>query len=402
MTLHVGFLVPAYGVEIMGGAEYGARMIAEHLAAIGCRVTVWTTTAVRAVDWAPHYLPGRSLINGVEVHRFGASSRASDFAARSTALLRAPAAASRGDGEAWIDSQGPVCPDALEAASASDADVVILYPYLYWPTVHGVRRLRGRAVLQPAAHDEWPIYLPLFEEVFTCVGGIVLHSDAERRLVARLFPASLTVPQATLGLGVEAGAGDEAAARAALGVGDRPYLLCLGRVNEMKGTTMLAEWWASYKARRPGPLALVLAGPVASAPPAHPDLVVAGPVSDEVKWGALRGAQALVSPSAHESFSLVLLEAWAAGRPALVHGACEPTVDHCRRSGGGVWFSGYGTFEAALDRLTGDPALADAMGAAGRSYVEALYDWPVLAERYLTFLTRVAAKARVPETEVPA
>jgi len=37
---------------------------------------------------------------------------------------------------------------------------------------------------------------------------------------------------------------------------------------------------------------------VVNPPPAHRDITTVGAVGDAVKWGLLRGAQALVSPSA--------------------------------------------------------------------------------------------------------
>lgn len=392
--LHVGFLPPCYGVEVVGGAEHGARMIAEHLVAAGWRASVWTSRARSAATWAPEYPAGDEVIGGVEVHRRDGTGRAPDFPARCDALLGDPAAAPAGAVEAWIDAQGPVVPAALDEAEASDADIIVGYPYLYWTVVHGVRRMGTRTVLQAAAHDEPPIRLPAYRDVFTRTGGLVHHSDAERRLVGRLFPATVTMPQATIGLGVDAGEGDPAAAAAALGVPDRPYVLCLGRVNELKGTTMLARWWAEYKRRHPGPTALVLAGPVTDQPPAHPDVVVAGPVDEEVKWGALQGALALVTPSFHESFSLVLLEAWSVGCPALVNAACGPTAEHSRRSGGGVAVGGYAGFEAAMRRLETDPAARRAMGAAGRAYVEARYSWAVVTRRYQAFYAAAAERHR--------
>jgi glycosyltransferase involved in cell wall biosynthesis len=138
---------------------------------------------------------------------------------------------------------------------------------------------------------------------------------------------------------------------------------------------------------------LVFAGPVHDRPAPHPDVVVAGIVDEETKWGALRGTSALVSPSWYESFSLVLLEGWLAGRPALVNAACAATRDHCRASGGGLWFSSYATFESALDRVLGDAGLAAHLGAQGQAYVDRRYRWPKLTARYQRFLARVAARA---------
>jgi glycosyltransferase involved in cell wall biosynthesis len=391
--VRVAFFVPAYGVEILGGAEYGARMIAEHLAAAGHTVEVFTSRAREAATWADHYPAGTSVINGVAVHRFQGSQRARDFEVASAKVLASPSETPLGATEQWIEMQGPVCTAALDAVADDGAEAVVLYPYLYWPTVHGARRLGRRCVMQPAAHDERPIYLPLFRDTFNGVGGLMFQTEAERRFVERLFPATVSLPHALLGLGVEVRDGGAPAARRALDIGDRPYLVCLGRVNELKGTTLLTEWWAAYKRRRPGPLALVLAGPVTDPPPRHPDIVLAGPVDEETKWGALRGAEALILPSPYESFSIALIEAWTVGKPALVNAACLPTAEQCRRSGGGLAFDGYSSFESIVDRLVADAHLRRRLGAAGAAYAAARYSWDILTPRYEAFLGHVASLA---------
>jgi glycosyltransferase involved in cell wall biosynthesis len=387
----VALVVPAYGLEVVGGAETAARGIAEHLAARGVTVEVFTTTAVSSRDWADHYPAATVGINGVAVHRFrSVSGRDPDFESESRVVLAQPASASSEVADRWLERQGPRCPAALDALADWQADVDVFSPYLFWPTVHGVRRFAERAVLIPAAHDERPIRLPVFQETFGRAGGLACYTDSERRLVHRLFPATRARPSEVIGLGVDPGEGDPEAAREALGVGARPFLLCLGRVDAGKGTTLLAAWFAAYKQRRPGPLALVFAGPVHQPPPAHRDIVVAGTVTEAVKWGALAAAEVLVNPSPQESLSLVLLEGWLAGRPAIVNGACAVTSDHCRLSGGGVAFTGYATFEAALDRLAGDPTLRAALGGAGRAYVERHYTWTAVGRRYEAFLGHVA------------
>jgi glycosyltransferase involved in cell wall biosynthesis len=222
--------------------------------------------------------------------------------------------------------------------------------------------------------------------LFEQSAGVVFQVEEERRLCEQRFDIAAR-RSITLGLGIEsASAGRAADAAAAIGLGDRPYLLCLGRVDDGKGVGLLADWFAAYKARRPGPLALVFAGPVVHAPDAHPDIVVTGVVDDAVRWGLLRGAIAHVSPSANESFSFVTLEAWTVGVPVVVNGRCEVTRGHCARSGGGFWFDGYAEFEVIVDRLVADPDLRAALAVRGAAYVERSYRWPDLARRYETFL----------------
>lgn len=393
--MKVAYVVPRYGTEVLGGAEYGARMLAERLVSrFGWEVEVLTTCALDARTWADEYPAGEVDLNGVRVRRFrSAAGRDPGFEAWSSVVLRSPESAAPGDEQRWIDLQGPVNPDVVAAAADGDADLVVFYPYLYHPTVRGVPAVGQRAVMHPAAHDEPPLRLPLFRDVFAATGALVFQTHGERRLAERLFPIAHT-PQIVMGLGVEPSPGDAAAARRAVGIGeDTPFLLCLGRMDEGKGTGALARFFSAFKARRPGPLTLVFAGPVADRPPGHPDIVVAGPVDEAVKWGLLRGARALVSPSPLEAFSIVLVEAWTAGTPVLVNAACVATSEHVRRSGGGLAFAGYGQFEVGVERLAGDAGLGAALAARGAEHVARHFTWPVIMDRYRAFLERAAERA---------
>lgn len=392
--MKVAYVVPRYGTEVVGGAEFGARMLAERLVSqLGWEVEALTTCALDARTWANEYLPGRVELNGVSVHRFSSvAGRHPDFDAFSERVLRDPYRAPPRDQQRWIELQGPYNPEVVAAARQTDAQVVVFYPYLYYPTIHGLPAVDARAVMHPAAHDEPPLRLPALRPVFAAARGLVFQTWSERRLVERTFPVAST-RQLVMGLGVEAGVGEADQARAAVGLGDRPYLVCLGRVDDGKGTGMLVRLFAAYKARRPGPLALLLAGPVVHRPDDHPDIVVSGPVDEVTKWGALRGAEALVQPSGYEAFSLVLMEGWMAQIPVVVNARCAATKEHCERSGGGLWFDGYASFEVIVDRLQADAALRAALSERGASYVDRHYRWPVLIERYGAFLQAVARRA---------
>ncbi len=387
--MKVAYVVPRYGAQVIGGAEYGARMLAERLVSMaGWEVEVLTTCALDAGTWADELPDGSSVEAGVEVHRFSVrSTRHPHFDRLSPQVLHDPEGAAGAAERAWIDRQGPVSDGLLDAIRTSDADLVAFYPYLYHPTVAGVPLAAGRAVMHPAAHDEAPIRLPLFRDVFAGVDGFVFQTDGERELVEGLFAIGHR-RRIVLGLGVEPAEGDAGAA-AALGLGGRPYLVCVGRVDDGKGVRTLSRFFAAYKERHPGPLALALLGPVVDRPDAHPDIVVTGPVPEDVKWGALRGALALLNPSGYEAFSLVLIEAWAAGVPVVVNERCAATREHVERSAGGFAFDGYARFEVVLERLLADAGLRHALAEAGRSYVSERFSWPAVIGRYTTFLEDV-------------
>jgi glycosyltransferase involved in cell wall biosynthesis len=90
-------------------------------------------------------------------------------------------------------------------------------------------------------------------------------------------------------------------------------------------------------------------------------------------------ARLFVLPSYSESFGNAVMEAMQRGLPAIVTpdvGAAEVV----RASGGGIVANGDAeSFGQAIDRLLDDPALARAMGEAGRRYVDEHYGWPSIA-----------------------
>jgi glycosyltransferase involved in cell wall biosynthesis len=402
--MRVAYVVPRYGLEVVGGAESAARNLAERLVeARGWEVEVLTTCALDALTWAPHYEPGTVDINGVAVHRIAAEAGRDDgFHSYSGSLLADLTSVTIEQAERWIDLQGPVAPALLDAVADSPADLVVFYPYLYHPTVRGLSLVADRAVFHPALHDEPPARLPVFPPVFESAAALVFQTYGERALAHRLYRVG-AIPQIVLGLGVDDVPGSEpeqqaavASVRRRLGLGDRPYLVSVARyLDHHKGTAELWDHFREYKRRHPGPLALVLAGQIVDEPATHPDLVSAGPVSEEDKWALLRGSTALVSASPFEAFSLIVIEGWTAGSAVIVNGLCEATTEHAERSGGGLSFVDYVSFEAALDRLVGEPDLRQGLVRRGRAYVEANFRWDGLIERYASFLVSVRDRRMV-------
>jgi glycosyltransferase involved in cell wall biosynthesis len=392
--MKVTFVTPRYGTEVLGGAENAARMLAERVhSQLGWEVRALTSCAKDASTWADAYVPGPEDVNGVAVERFAVTGpRHPDFLQTSARVMARGRLVRPEDEERWIDQQGPTAPGILDAIEADDADAFVFYPYLYYPTVRGLPLVARRSVLHPAAHDEGPIRMPIFAKVFSQAAGLVFQTEGERRLTERLFSVG-NHPQLLLGLGVSPIEGDEAGFRSAHGLEDRPYILCVGRVDEGKGAFLLAKYFVEYKRRHPGPLAVVFVGPDVQQLPKHDDVIVTGPVSEEHKWGALRGCEVLVQPSPFEAFSLALLEGWAAGKPTMVNAACLATREHAEACHGGIPFDGFGTFEAGLHRLLHDGGLASKMATAGKRYVDARFRWPDLIERYGRFLEDVAERA---------
>lgn len=398
--MRILFVVQRYGREVAGGAEAHCREFATRLAARGHEVEVLTTCALNYEDWSDHFEAGTSGLDGVAVHRLPvAQPRDREVFGRWDQRMawghrRPPLHLQEG----WMHEQGPVLDGLVPwiETRASGYDVVVFFTYLYWSTWAGLPAAAGRVptVLHPTAHDEPPFWLSIFDTTFRMAHAFAFSTVEEGELVRGRVGALR--PSRIVGVGVDLdvpGEADPAVFRAAYGLGERPYLAFVGRVVAGKGAAELFDWFTTYKERRPdADLALVFVGDPLMPLPEHPDVVVTGFVDDLMRHHALAGMLALAQPSYFESFSMVLTEAWAHNRPALVQGRCEVLVGQARRSGGAIPYKGYAEFEAAVDLLFDDPSLADELGAAGRHYVEANYAWEVVMDRYEGLLEGVVAR----------
>jgi glycosyltransferase involved in cell wall biosynthesis len=390
-------LVPRYGPDVVGGTEHWVRTLAEHLVArLDWQVEVFTTGAVDASTWADELPPGSTNVNGVLVHRFASvSGRDAQYLRLLPLIEHDPAGTPDELAYHFVHLVGPVCPDAVAAAASSANDLIAVTPYLFWPAVHGTPRLGRRVIFHGAAHDEPELHLPIMRHVFDSVGGFAFNSHAERALVEATFPVA-HLPGDVIGNAVVAQTGDTRLARAALGLGaDERFVLCVGRVERSKGTHVLADMWRLYRGRRPDAPRLVVLGPVHDPLVGDDDVTVAGPQSEQVKWGALAASDVVINPSGLESFSLVVLESWLAGTPVIVNGRCEATVEHCRRGGGGFWFAGYGDFEVLMDRLLADEDERDALAHRGARYAREQFGWDAILNRYARLAQRIV-EARCP------
>ncbi|MEM9521670.1 MAG: glycosyltransferase family 4 protein [Actinomycetota bacterium] len=389
MTGAITFVAPRYGADVFGGAEQAARSYATRFAAEEWTVRVLTSCA-RSIDWSDDYSPGTTIEEGVEVTRFRVRRpRDPGLDALSASLFGRPDV-SLADAEEWIDRQGPDSPELLEAIAAVGDGVLAFTPYLYQPSVRGAAAASVPTVLHGAAHVEAPLGLPVFDQLYGDIDALAFFSQAEQRLTLGRFPATAMTPQAVLGMPVSVDAPvDPGAARTALGLGDEPFVVCLGRVDAGKGVHDLVERFSHFRTRR-GRGRLVIAGPVVEAPPQTPGVTVLGPVPAEHKFGLLAAADVLVNPSPHESFSIVVPEALLVGTPVLVNGWCGPLYEHVANSGGGFWYSGLADFEAALERLLDDPALRARCAAAGAAYAEEMFSWPSVRRRYERLLDSLA------------
>ena len=424
--MKIAFIVQRYGAEILGGSEYHCRLIAERLAPRH-QVEVLTTCAADYITWKNDYAEGTDRIRGVTVRRF-ANARTRDIQAfnrYSEWIFNNPH--TREDEMEWLRQQGPWCPALLEYVERNQHqyDVLILFTYLYAPTVLAARIAPHKTILVPTAHDEPAIHLDIYKELFSLPAGLAYNTDAERRFLTTHFSIR-AVEEETIGCGVELpqahaqsgdeGSRDDTAARPEPIEDDerpdeaspsfRPHLtqrgsvfrrrhrlhgpiaLYGGRIDPGKGCEELIEYFSTY-VQEGGDASLVLMGIKLMPLPEEPFIRFAGRLSDQERLQALEAATVVVVPSPYESLSLLALEAFAVGTPVLANARSEVLVDHCRSSNAGLFYADRDEFTECLRLLLADHRLRRAMGRNGRHYVRQNYRWEVVLGKYERMFSRM-------------
>jgi glycosyltransferase involved in cell wall biosynthesis len=340
------------------------------------------------MTWENFYTPGTEQLGATVVRRFPVdqSREVESFNRLSSELHSKQKEASLAEQEDWMQAQGPVSTALLDylRAEKDRYDIFIFFGYLYATSYFGLPLVRDKAWLQPLAHDEWTIYFSMWEAFFSRPKGFILNTAAERDFLRGRFPgASFSGPVA--GVGIEPPHqidAEQFRSRYNLTV---PYLLYVGRVDESKGCAAMFENFLRWKQELATPHKLLLLGKEVMPIPFHDDIVYLGFVDDEQKWAALKGCDWLLVPSPHESLSMALLEAWAVGRPALVNSHCDVLVKHCHESHGGLWYSDFEEWSAALSTV--DEKTRAILGRQGKAYVEERYAWARVEACYLEAVT---------------
>ncbi|HSS50865.1 MAG TPA: glycosyltransferase, partial [Thermoanaerobaculia bacterium] len=297
-------------------------------------------------------------------------------------------------------------------------DLLHLHSVFLWPTSAAARAaeragvpyaVSPRGMLVPElmqAHGRWRKRAwMLLAERRTLERAAALHatSDLEAEEAARLglpLPPVFIIPN---GIDPEPWNGDvdslSPPVRALLAAG--PFALFLGRLSWKKGLDRLIP----ALAHAPG-MTLAVAGNdeegltaglerLARASGVMDRLVLLGPVHGADKAALLHRALALVLPSHSENFGNVVLESWAAGRPAIVTPEVGLAMAVQETGAGRVVEGDPRRLGEALRDLLADPETAGKMGRRGSRAAAERFGWGTVAARMEQVYERMERMERV-------
>ena len=199
--------------------------------------------------------------------------------------------------------------------------------------------------------------------------------------------------------------------RRQLGVERGLAVLFVGRLVEQKGAHMLAEAFSRIAQRRPMSRLILVGSHTYSDETPTPYIQQLkqrlAPLGSRVMWAGFRSFDEMASfyaasdlvvvPSVKpETFSMVTLEAMAAGIPviAFAHGGPAELLRHERTGWLVDPLTGSDGLAQAMERLGEDAALRERLGREARSDVERHWGWAEVADEFLLLCERAQASSR--------
>jgi glycosyltransferase involved in cell wall biosynthesis len=382
--LRIAVVVPRLADRIFGGAELHALWLSRQLLKRGHSIEVLTTCAVDHYSWANTLPPGVERHHGLLVRRFRADERDFGVHGELERAIQSGVRLTREEELLWLRngvSSTPMEEELVRHGYAYDA--ILALPYLFGTTYFSYASCPHRTVVIPCLHDEPYARLSFVADMLGGAMGLLWNSAPEEKLARRLQPN--LAPAATVGLGFDPPRPVD------VDLVRRKYrlpgcfMLYVGRLEGGKNVPLLVDYFQQYKNRRDTDLHLIVVGSGEVPVPRTTSIM-----RIELDWddrdALYRASTIFCQPSRLESLSIVVMQAWLAERPVLVHALSPVTRFHCEQSHGGLWFSNYIEFEATVDRLLSSHELRLALGRAGRRYVQREYSWDAVLDRLETAL----------------
>lgn len=398
--MKVAIVVQRYGAEIVGGAEYHARKIAEHL--VNDKqwdVDVYTTTCKSYLTWKNYYKSGSTKINGVRVKRFPCKIsrnfklfqcynylyRLFIFPLSKWLSLPFFKKILKKFEYLWFILQGPYCPELLNALKKNEPDYkkIFFFTYLYYPTVVGLPMFPKKSILIPTVHDEPMIYFPMIKKLFQNASTYLINNNFEQTLIEKVTPYKKR-RYLIAGVGI-----DQPAIKKLTNKPDNTkYIIYLGRINKGKGVHNLINDFIQDHIHRKisgkQPIKLILAGSLDSdfVIPKHSYIQYRGFVSNEVKIELIRNSLCVINPSPCESLSLIVLESLSLGSPVLVNADCPVLTSYTNHVDTIFPYKGHLQFSQKLSYLESSHKKMEASLLDSQKWVLDAFSWKKILQTY--------------------
>ena len=417
-ALHVW---PQFGPRLTNGSDYYAYQLSKKLVEQGVTVDVFATRTAGfrplarfALHWLNNQQPALEQVAGMSIHRFPVTyvppqavaylfsswvnqrwqSEEHSVGPRLTTSTQPETgyhqrALARPRIYDWLFLLGlgpwswPLWRRLERDLNRYDVVMVGFVPFaLVWQVLTLARRHRKPVVLLPLFHpDDLFHHHRIFYECFSQAQAILAQTTYSVEHFKQLAPMSNPV---LIGAGVEAEAfsapgisGDRF--RVKYGLEHKRLLLTVGRKEPGKRYDLAV---AAVNALADEQIKLVLIGEdIDHRPIDSPYVVYLGKIPQSDLIDAYEASDVLLFPSEHESFGIVVLEAWMRRKPVLCNVHCRPVATLVTHGQDGFACDGLDDFVFYLRQLLDNPDLARTLGERGYRKTVENYTWAMIGQK---------------------
>lgn len=409
----IAIVVQRYGLEVNGGAEFHARILAEKLA-LKHHINVLTTRAIDSNSWANHYAIDDNIVNEIKVQRFNSNTQNGKKFRKARRIILEQTLFQRFlkklkifnfvkkytnfflDNEKisnrFLKEQGPYCPDLIKyiKTNKDNYDCFVFFTYLFYPTVTALPFVSEKSIFIPTAHDEPLLYTLPYQNLFSLPKYILYNTLSEKNLIETNF-SNFTRSNDVVGIGIDEITVTQKTKADNSYNYDFEYLIYIGRIEGAKGCEELINYF--NQANFDKKIKLVLVGKNYTSLKESDNVIFTGFVSEQHKYKLLSNSLALIIPSKYESLSLVTLEAMLHKKPVIANYHCEVLRDHINQSSAGFTYTSSDSFQSQINKLlTLSIEEKKKISESGYNYVIKNYSWNVIIEKFEKALDFVTMK----------
>lgn len=380
-------IVTPWFERFAGGAERLARGMAREFNQRGVAAMVFTTCSRSPYDswWEDHYEPGVYDVAGIETRRFATGKLRARYDAVIGKLQHGAHLTPRDEQDFFACG---INSDALIEALAEYVEreyEIIALPYFHGLAHSAINTYPGKISLIPCFHDEPQFYWQATERLLHNARHIFFNSIEEKEMTIRNYGLRVgrkIVESVVAGVGVELPRVEEEHNFKEQLQG--AYFVYAGRKEKGKNVHLLCEWFEYYVKEFHAQSKLVfIGGGDESLVPRTESFLDLGFVSEEIKQALIRNSRGVINLSANESFSIVIMEGWLLGVPAVVSAHCAVTKGHVRRCNGGLFPENRDEFARSLKYLEEHPWVSKALAANGQRYAARAFSFDAVLAKYL-------------------
>lgn len=276
---------------------------------------------------------------------------------------------------------------------------LIYAPHYFYGTTHRVSEiLESKVVLHPFFHDEPAAWTLPIRQLVSRVDAIMVNSGVEKDIIEEKYGVG-KFDIFEIGNVVEPLSYDKSLSNDILsefGIKNGRYLLFVGRVVDEKNLPELLDWWSGTHSMAPDIDNLVIAGG-GDKIETYKELyekkcpvIFTGEVIEQQLGSLYDGCLAFVSLSHLESFSLVIMEAWLAGKPVIGHAHSGAIAWHIERSSGGLLVECGSQFGNLVAQLSQNAGLRKKLSKNGKKYVEDKYSRSAVNKNVFEAMRKIA------------